>query len=51
MGTSYVFVHIPILIYSGQRQHQLDAEVSIVSGHDGEFNHVPHSQTAQSSPP
>jgi hypothetical protein len=22
MGTSYVFVHISILIYSGQRQHQ-----------------------------
>jgi hypothetical protein len=32
------------------RSINFDAELSIVSGHEGEFRDVPHSQAAEGSP-
>jgi hypothetical protein len=41
-----VFAYPHFKLFLARFRINLDAELSTVSGHDGEFDHVPHSQAA-----
>jgi hypothetical protein len=50
-GTLGVLAYLNFMMVLTSRSINFDAELSIVSGHDGEFRDVSHSQAAEGSPP
>ena len=50
-GTLGVLAYLNFMMVLTSRSINFDAELSIVSGHDGEFRDVSYTQTAEGSPP